>query len=646
MKRTRSLDRPSAALLGAAVPAGWVAHDLCVFAVSGRPEHALTLMADGALLIVLGGIWGLATLRSRWLPAALAALLAVAVVALRLIEHPFDRPHLLLPRALFLIVVAGAVLAELSRRLALRSERCASLGFAAGVGACLTFHSVQGLHETAWPIVAAALTFGVLGVPRARTWRSLAALLLLAGCAWFAAERVEAKRSRIRPATTDSAATRSVAPAGSPNLVLVVMDTVRADRLSSYGYTRPTTPELDAFLGARATRYTQARSAGSFTFPSHTSLFTGLLPAQHGSSFMGGDAQPLRADATTLAERLHDRGWQTAGIISNRGYFYPRLGLDRGFEHWDNRAGGSVGDYLALTQLAGRGVPVGHQPYREATAITDLAVTWIDEARDDRPFFLFLNYMDAHGPTLPPAPFDELFSDARPFNPLVPGTEDRSLLYDRSLRYLDAELARCLVELEDRGLLENTMLVVTSDHGHAFGDHDFYGHGRYLYEELIHVPLFVQPPTGPAPGTSDELVTALDVHDLMLEQLGIPAEPRTRAEPDGQGPDARLVSEWHHLRGVGRRGWTQANLLCWMVDGVKYIASSDGGLEVYDLERDRGELSPLELDDAATAGAHAFAAAWWSEHRIGAADPAGSQAESEVPTAEELEALRALGYTE
>ena len=205
-----------------------------------------------------------------------------------------------------------------------------------------------------------------------------------------------------------------MAPADAPNLLLIVLDTVRADHLAPYGYHRVTTPRIDAFANERATRYTRARSAGTYTLPSHASLFTGLYPSVHGADHPRAEGQSgvsrwtlrpalgLRPDVPTLAEVLHEHGWRTAAIVANNVFLHHSFGLDRGFERYDDRDTAWTNEYLALAQYAGFALRTGHLLYRDGDEITAEALRWID-GEGARPFFLMLNYMDAHAPYMPRA---------------------------------------------------------------------------------------------------------------------------------------------------------------------------------------------------------------------------------------------------
>jgi arylsulfatase A-like enzyme len=425
--------------------------------------------------------------------------------------------------------------------------------------------------------------------------------------------------------------------------LLVVLDTVRASRLAPYGHDRVTTPRLDQFVREHAVRFVNARSTSTWTLPSHASLFTGLMPAEHGATHPrhGADpddtvesaalpAQPLRRDVPTLATILRAEGYRTGAVLANSAYLDPRFGLARGFEHYDARPGGFLQGYLPLAQLAGAPQRAGHLLYRDARTITDLALDWLDRA-DARPSFLAVNYMDAHSPYLPPAPFDEAFGP-RVREPLALDYLDRADQYDRSLLYLDSELDRLL----RRALETDAVVVVTSDHGEALGDHGYWMHSWTLYDPVVKVPLYVKPPGERQTREVERPVHGAEVFHMLLAALGLEGP----FEPDPETPSA----EWYRNEHVPKAPvladkQVERDLLVWIEDGRKVVVASTGEVEVFDLAADPGETAPLELDEAARAAALERARAWWEAH-----PPPGADGEASPLDEDEQERLRALGY--
>jgi arylsulfatase A-like enzyme len=279
----------------------------------------------------------------------------------------------------------------------------------------------------------------------------------------------------------------------APNVLLVVLDTVRARSLDLYGYSRRTSPNLTRFA-QRGVVFEHAVAPSSWTLPTHASLFTGLLPHEH----LADAPVPLAARFPTLAEALAAGGYQTAGFVANRVYCGVNTGLARGFSHYDDRAN-PVAEMLVgsapLSLLLKLALP---SVRKTAADVNHEFLRWLDR-RADGPFFAFLNYFDAHEPYfVPDAAFDH-------FGKLSPGQRQRLLhqgplqqgaqaeaavdTYDGAIAYLDHHLGELLAELRRRGLLDNTLVVITSDHGENFGEQGVFGHGWGLFRQQIDVPL-------------------------------------------------------------------------------------------------------------------------------------------------------------
>ena len=620
--------------------AGWVLHDLAVFLTSGEPAAAAALVPRSLALVAAGAIAGASWARWRWLLPAALPVLAVAAVLPRFVEREVPQLTTWLLRSVLVLALALAAAAFVHGRWRSGALRT---GLAAGLSACVATASLRvELAAPSWFLLGAVLALPVLGtlgrpaLRRGATW-------LAVGIAAFPVVSRASRDARVARPEREPGSAR--AEPGAPNLLLVVLDTVRAGRLAPYGYERVTTPALDAFARDHATRYTSARSTSSWTLPSHASLFTGLLPAQHGATHpRRGDgvdtvtsgrvpAQRMRPDVPTLAEVLRDAGYRTGGVLGNFVYLDHRFGLDRGYEHWDARPGAWVGGYLPLAQMAGAPPQPGHRPYRDARTITDRALAWLGAEGDERPFFLTVNYMDAHGPYLPPAPFDLAFTDEVPVDLLRPPQGMHSLQYDRELQWLDSQLKRLLEGLERSGRFEDTVVVVTSDHGEALGDHGLPAHNWTLYEEVVHVPLYVKPAGPRTVESRDEPVTGADVFRIALDALGL--EP-----PEMARSDAAVTAEWYLRKGEVEQPerTLTGDLVSWLEPGRKVIVSSDGRVEAYDLAGDPGELAPLPLSEDEVAAALLRARTWWEENPP--PEPSGLDPEGGV----DLDRLRVLGY--
>jgi arylsulfatase A-like enzyme len=338
--------------------------------------------------------------------------------------------------------------------------------------------------------------------------------------------------------------TRSRASVPDPrasNVLFVVMDTVRAASLSLHGYDRDTTPNL-VRLAQRAVRFEQARSTAPWTLPSHASMFTGRWP--HDLSV--AETVPLDSTYPTLAEFLSRRGFATGGFVANAFFCNAWYGLGRGFEHYEDFHGDEVIITLAETlhcSRLGHGLLVmtGHPSLsnrrrKDAARINRDFLNWLD-TENTRPFFAFLNYFDAHHPFVPPDGFNRRFG----FGPISPkelttllewdkrtrdkvSPQDAALAvsaYDDCISYIDQELGRLIDQLESRGVLDRTLVIITSDHGESMGEHGFFGHAKSLYNQEVHVPLLIIPPGGLTRGVSvREPVSLRELPATVAELLG------------------------------------------------------------------------------------------------------------------------------
>jgi arylsulfatase A-like enzyme len=252
-----------------------------------------------------------------------------------------------------------------------------------------------------------------------------------------------------------------------------------------------------------------------------------------------------------------------------------------------------------------------------------------------------LNYMDAHSPYIPQGrDAARAFSDAQPADRLYPELEMWPLLYDRCLASLDRHVGELLEGLEGRGLLDNTAVIITSDHGEGLGNHGYWNHAWSLYEELIHVPLYVVSPPrsgGRQRAVDDTPLSGVAIPHLATQLLGLDVWP---APVEGG-----VTTEWHSGELTDSvRQWTaivgrdpESDVLAWMEGETKFIVAEDGQVEAYDLTVDPLELAPLELTPEAREAALLRARRWWAEH------PPVQAPEVDLD-AEQLERLRGLGY--
>jgi arylsulfatase A-like enzyme len=436
---------------------------------------------------------------------------------------------------------------------------------------------------------------------------------------------------------------REAAPRGARSVILIVLDTVRADGLSLYGDQRATTPNL-ARLATRGVRFDQAFATAPWTAPSHASMFTGRW--SHELSV--GWNRPLDGREATLAEFLGSKGYATAGFVANTTYCSYETGLDRGFAHYEDYDV-SLRSVLLCSSIVGRTVnfidkhpvilaalgPCGSAPgssgnRKSAARINRDFLAWLErhqQREGDRPFFAFLNYYDAHHPYFPQEA-DPGFDDGRPLGRKPASAAEVQLLkkwwdidkrrldpgsialardsYDRCIASLDHELGRLFDTLERRGVLGESLVVVTADHGEHFGEHGLFGHGCSLYLPELHVPLLILPPEQSAHAhfAAGRIVAApVSLRDLaatIVTALGPEVADRSPffghslldgspAGPVLAGIEAPPEADPNHGASPVCRG----PLVSVVEHGFQYIRGSDGGEELYDLENDPGEIHNL-----------------------------------------------------
>jgi arylsulfatase A-like enzyme len=364
-----------------------------------------------------------------------------------------------------------------------RIRHSASLLLAAGLAAAFTrwFHQHEikavGFFRRTLPWVAAVALITVVGIP---SWGRLGEML--------------------------ATAKLPAAPAGTPNVLVILVDTLRSDHLSTYGYNRATTPNLTA-MAKQGVLFSSAFAASSWTLPSHASLLTGRYPHEHRAET---EEQGLDSRFPTIAEALRGRGYRTGAFSGNSGTFCRKLGFGRGFLHFEDAyttflsmvAGTLYGmkfDKFVLFRL-GFDNELGRSYSGE---INRHFLSWLDKDHG-RPFFAFLNYFDTHDPYLPPEPYRRRFSQLPHPGGIINGVAGRAYpslgpsqlqgeidAYDGAISYVDENIGRMFAELKKRGLDRNTIVIVTSDHGESFGEHGLLTHRNALYREVIEVPLIV-----------------------------------------------------------------------------------------------------------------------------------------------------------
>ena len=393
----------------------------------------------------------------------------------------------------------------------------------------------------------------------------------------------------------------------SKNVLLITLDTTRADRLSSYGHSRTTSPNIDA-LAADGIRFERAMTTAAVTPISHASILTGLNPYQHDVRvFFGPVGHFLTEEHPTLATLLRSNGWTTAAFISA----YPaseRFGLHWGFETFSSEIDESVMNRQPGLRPPKDGSwvrePIG-RAQRRADHTTDEALAWLDTASS--PFFLWLHYFDPHDPSLvPPREITERFG-AEQGSPSV-----RSDLYDAEIFYMDSQIGRIISRLKERGSYENTLIVVVADHGQGLGDHGW-GQHRLLYEEQIRAPLILRLPEGERGRVVPELVRIIDIAPTVLEFLGLEtpeAVEGTSLRPLIEGrPEPGRIGYAEALNTLDAHApdklpEKQKDLLFSVADGdwkLIYHRELPENSELYHLSEDPGELDNVIEDHPAEA---------------------------------------------
>jgi len=402
-----------------------------------------------------------------------------------------------------------------------------------------------------------------------------------------------------------------------PNLVLIVVDTLRADHLEIYGYERKTSPALKK-LAERGVVYEQHVASAGQTVPSTLTLLTSLHPAEHGFRHLGNGHfsknRPVYPDALTLLpEVFKEAGYATAGFVGNP-FLQDKNGFSQGYDHFI---------------------------YSDADGarLTNAAIRWMEQrASDEEPFFLYVHYFDVHTPYRPPGRFREMFprpADGRVIesNGRVPGVRKRDIrttlaLYDGGIAYVDDQIGRLLEHLDELGVLKETVVAVTSDHGEEFMDHGGFGHGTHVHGELVRAPLVIAGPGVPEPGRREEELTHhLDLAPTLLSLLGLGVPDEFRGEP---------------FEGAGTVAFAEDGpFYAVHADGYKLIVNTNtDGAQVYSLD-DALDQSPLEEPEIERRLRDRLA--WYRAlHRLH-----GGDADAETPgwTDAERAKLEALGYT-
>ena len=333
-----------------------------------------------------------------------------------------------------------------------------------------------------------------------------------------------------------------------PNVLLIVMDTVRAKSMSLYGYERPTTPELEK-LSQQGVLFQTAITPCSWTLPAHASMFTGQWPYKLSTHYI----TPLDKTYPVLAEVFDERGYRTAGFVANNFYCSREFGLSRGFRHYEDYRL-TLGQMVlseALTNAFTRGTRIYdllatyHNFGRKSADLVNQGfLNWVDRQSSGQPFFAFLNYFDAHDPYLDAPEFEKKYGLKRPYGSIEEGIRDRTeealnelqRAYHGAIEYVDQQIGNLIQALAQRGILDHTLVIITADHGESLGEHGMLGHGNSLYLDQLQVPLLVIQPGQIPPGkTITTPVSLRSIPATILEAAGL---------PNGRFPGRSLRRYW------------------------------------------------------------------------------------------------------
>jgi arylsulfatase A-like enzyme/Flp pilus assembly protein TadD len=371
--------------------------------------------------------------------------------------------------------------------------------------------------------------------------------------------------ARRPPQSAAEARQRLLALSPSPrdlNLVVVTLDTTRADRLGCYGFAGVETPNIDG-LAAEGVLFEHATATVPLTFPSHSSIFTGLVPPHHGVRDNGGFF--LDDAKVTLAERLRQAGYATGAFVG-AWVLEAKWGLAQGFEEYSDRFDLSKYKVVSLGTVQ-----------KPGDEVMDGALAWLEKV-GSRKFFAWVHLYDPHTPYDPPEPFASRY----PSQP-----------YLGEIAYADKVVGRLVTWLRDRGVLDRTLVVVTADHGESLGDHGESTHAYFIYDATTHVPLIVRTPWG-LRGRRSQQASGVDVMPTVLDLLGLPPQQGLDGHSlalalldPGASADTLAYSEtyfpryhfgWQHLRGVR---------------SLRYKFIDAPQPELYDLQQDPGETSNI-----------------------------------------------------
>ncbi|HSK18822.1 MAG TPA: sulfatase-like hydrolase/transferase [Longimicrobiales bacterium] len=563
------------------------------------------------------------TLRSAdvlWIALAVALLAGLAEVGVRLLQHNIFGGRVWVSQHFVwmgpvslaaLTMVAALALVAGSRILRRAVPVRVALAVFIFLGIAGPMLSVGRLHRAAMLIVALGIAVQSARLLSARSRfirkharpaavASSAVVLLLAGFIFGRQALAERRGLAALPPSTGDA----------PNVLLIILDTVRAASMSVYGYHHPTTPNLEE-IAAEGTVFEHAWSTSPWTLPSHSSIFTGRFAHELSADLV----TPLDETFPTVAEHFRDRGYVTAGFAANLLYTTREVGLSRGFVHYDDyplsaavlATSSSLGRLLAGQVAAALGSDQ-KLVRRSGESMTNTFLSWARQPRD-RPFFAFINYFDAHAPYLPPDSLAGRFGPRRSGRALhdlsnrehwtAAEIDAERAAYDEVLADLDGQLGRLFDGMRELGMLDNTIVLISSDHGEQFGEHGLMDHGNSLYRPLLEVPLIIRFPARVPAG--ERISTPVSLRDIAVTLVDLadqhpspfPGTPLSSLWSGGEQPPSPVLSEVREgIRTVPWLPLAKGDMQSLVADDHHYIRDGAGTEEVYHID-DVAEASDL-----------------------------------------------------
>lgn len=427
-------------------------------------------------------------------------------------------------------------------------------------------------------------------------------------------------------------------------IILISLDTVRADHLSCYGYYRDTSPAIDR-IAAEGILFSNAVTPMPTTLPAHASLFTSRYPREH---MVLQNGWKIKGRFPRLAEALREAGYAT-GAVLGAAVLKRQMGLALGFDHYDD----AFDRYTSLDEaLFGK----NRLLRRTADQVVTAAMEWIEGRDPGQPFFLFMHFFDAHTTyDLVPDDYQRRFPpDPEQKRIMRRRNQDSAFTqkinhYDGGIRFIDDNLADFRRYLEDKGLFDKCLVLIVSDHGEGLGEHGYYHHGLQLYEAQVHVPFILRLPRNKQSGRRIEALTSLlDAAPTLLESAGLKPLPGSSGKsvlPLVRGKRAKvrdftlLERRWYSPENPrGFLDWEPGERFGIRGERWKYIWHSESPAQLFDLRRDPHELNDRESDgEAVSAQMETALRRYWAVLKK-------RKAEGREIDPKRLEELKALGY--